>query len=95
MAWKIATENPLGLGIIVVVRQTQTKGRKMYTFEAGKSYGNWTSSLKRTVVKRTKCYVTFNGGIKKRIRTKKIGDEETEYIPARFREFVVLAAAEY
>lgn len=67
----------------------------MYAFEAGKSYGNWTSSLKQTVVKRTKCYVTFNDGTKKRIRTKKIGDEETEYIPARFREFVVWAAAEY
>lgn len=67
----------------------------MYTFEAGKTYGNWVSGLKRTVVKRTKCYVVFKGGMKKRIRTRKIGDEETEYIPARFKEFIVWAAAEW
>ena len=67
----------------------------MYTFEAGKTYGNWVSDLKRTVVKRTKCYVTFKGGMKKRIRTRKIGDEETEYIPARFKEFGVWAAAKW
>ncbi len=67
----------------------------MYTFEAGKTYGNWVSGLKRTVVKRTKCYVTFKGGTTKRIHTRKIDDEETEYIPARFKEFRIWAAAEY
>lgn len=41
-------------------------------FEEGKAYGNWNSSLKRRVIKRTPCYVTFEGGMRKKIETKKL-----------------------
>lgn len=67
----------------------------MYAFEVGKTYGNWVSGLKRTVIARTKCYITLDGGITKRIRYRKIDDKETEYIPSQFEDLRIYAMAQY
>ena len=66
-----------------------------YKFEEGKTYGNWISSIERTVIKRTPCYVTFKGGLRKKVETVKLDKETaTEIIKFPVKEFNVYAAAE-
>jgi hypothetical protein len=55
----------------------------MYCFEVGHTYGNWQSALTRTVIARTAHYVTFNGGMRKRVTTVLIGDRRTEVVAYR------------
>lgn len=55
------------------------------TFEAGTIYGNWQRDIRCLCVKRTKCYVTFSNGLKRKIRAGKTCDGDTyEYVKDRF-----------
>lgn len=68
---------------------------KAYKFEEGKSYGNWGNGLKRRVIKRTPCYVTFEGGLRKKIETMRLDSETvTEIIKSPVRGHNVYAEAE-
>lgn len=59
-----------------ITRETITDAgeREIARFEAGHAYGNWYNTLTRRVVSRTACYVTFEGGLRKRVRVSNLGD---------------------
>ncbi len=60
------------------------------TFEAGKIYGSWQRGIRCECVKRTKCYVTFSNGWKRKIRTIKACDGDTwEYVKDRFGNVIL------
>ena len=61
-------------------------------FEVGKSYGNGRNSLSRKVIARTACYVTFEGGMRKRIHVITKSGETTEYVQSKLLEFCVFAS---
>lgn len=67
-----------------------------YAFEVGHVYGNWRCALKRRVVARTKCYVTFEGGYRRKIYIRHIdADTTTEAVASKHPDLRVFAAAEW
>ncbi len=69
---------------------------KAYKFEEGKTYGNWHSSIKHTVIKRTPCYVTFAGGLRRKIQTVRLDSETvTECVKFHACGLNAYAACEY
>ena len=82
-----------------IQHETISDAREVARFETGHVYGNWHSTLTRRVVSRTACYVTFEGGLRKRVRVSNLGDGTySEVVCPRGRDmrgFKVWAAADF